>query len=89
MFLFLIGACRAIVEMLALCLIAQGFLYLLAGRKRGGNPVYQLFALITRGPRQLCARLLPCGASVSQVGIVCFLILAVLWVGLAGLRKFH
>ena len=59
MLLFLIGALRAIVEMLGLCCLAQGFLYLLTGQKRASNPIYQLFALITQAPRRLVAFLLP------------------------------
>lgn len=89
MFVFLVSALRAIVEMLGLCLIGQGMLYLLAGQKRQANPVYQLLALLTRAPRKLSARLLPCGSPDTLVGICCFLILAFLWIGLALLRKFH
>ena len=59
MLLFLIGALRAIVEMLGLCCLAQGFLYLLTGQKRASNPIYQLFALITQAPRRLVAFLPP------------------------------
>jgi hypothetical protein len=65
MLLFLIGALRAIVEMLGLCCLAQGFLYLLTGQKRASNPIYQLFALITQAPRRLVAFLLP-GASATM-----------------------
>mgnify|MGYP007125364095 FL=1 len=36
---FLISAARAIVEMLMLCLLAQGVLYLIAGSHRAKNPV--------------------------------------------------
>lgn len=56
---FAIGALRAIVEMLGLCLLGMGAMALLAGAGRQGNPVYRLFELITRAPRQLVARLLP------------------------------
>jgi hypothetical protein len=87
MTLFLIGALRAIVEMIGLCLLAQGGLYLLAGQKRAGNPIYQLFSLLTRPPRQLLARLLPAGASAVTVGIACFVLLFLLWIGLALIRK--
>lgn len=89
MFDFLLGALRAIVEMLGYCLLGQAFLYLLAGKKRQGNPIYQLLSLITRPPRKLCARLLPNGSSGMLVGMFSFAILVVLWLGLAWLRNFH
>lgn len=89
MLLFLLGALRAIVEMLGYCLLGQAVLYLLAGNKRAANPIYQLLSLITRPPRQLCARLLPAGTSSLRVASLCFAILVVLWIGLAWLRKFH
>ncbi|MBS1159347.1 MAG: hypothetical protein H6R15_1766 [Proteobacteria bacterium] len=89
MVFFLIGALRAIVEMLGLCLIGQAVLYLLSGQRRHANPVYQLLDLLTRAPRQLCARLLPANSSQILIAIGSFVILAFLWLGLAWLRKFH
>lgn len=88
MLLFTISALRAIVEMVGLCLIAQGMLYLLAGQKRASNPIYQLFSLLTRPPRQLLAWLLPAGVSPGVVGVLSLVLLVLLWVGLALLRKF-
>lgn len=84
--LFLISAARAVIEMLGLCLIGQGVLYVLAGRGRENNRIYQLFDLITRAPRQLVAVIMP-GVSGKAVGVACFAILLLLWVGLAFLRK--
>jgi hypothetical protein len=88
MSLFLISALRAIVEMLGLCLIGQGMLYLIAGRGRASNRVYQLFALITKAPRQIVASLVPRSASNVLVGILTFVIVLILWLGLAFVRKF-
>lgn len=85
---FLIGALRAVVEMLGLCLLGQGLLAVLAGRGRQGNPIYRLFDLITGGPRRLTAALLPGRPGEPWVGLCCFLLLFVAWVGLAILRKF-
>lgn len=87
MALFLIGALRAIVEMLGLCLLAQGILYLLAGEGRAGNPIYRFFSLLTRGPRRIVAKSLP-GRSATTVGSVCLVILFASWIGLALMRKF-
>ena len=88
MTLALISGLRAIVEMLGLCCLAQGFLYMLAGHKRASNPIYQLFALITQAPRRLVARLLPTGTGQITIGVICFAILLSLWAGLAIMRKF-
>lgn len=86
MTLFLISAARAVIEMLGLCLIGQGVLHILAGRRRESNRIYQFFDLVTRAPRQLVAVILP-GFSGKAVGIVCFVILLLIWIGLAFLRK--
>lgn len=86
--LFLIAALRAIIEMLGLCLLAQGFLHLLSGPRRQRNPIYQLFALITRPPRRLVALLLPADSPPWAVGLLCFGVLFALWIGLAVARKF-
>ena len=88
MLLFAIGALRAIVEMLGLCLIAQGVLYLVTGQERVANPIYQLFSVITAPPRKLLSRLLPGGTNATTIGIVCLALLFLLWAGLAILRKF-
>lgn len=85
---FLIAALRAIVEMLGLSLLALGFLHLISGSRREGNPIYQLFALITRLPLRLVAHLLPSGSPPWQVGVLCFMLLFTLWIGLALLRSF-
>jgi hypothetical protein len=86
--LFLIAALRAIIEMLGLCLLAQGVLHVVSGASRERNPIYQLFALITRPPRRLVARLLPAGSPPWAVGGLCFAVLFILWIGLAVARKF-
>ena len=85
---FLIGALRAIVEMLGLCLIGQAALYVLVGQSRQKNPIYQLFALITGGPRRFVGYFLPKTMSPPAVAATTFLVLLFLWLGLAFLRKF-
>lgn len=86
--MFLVGALRAIAEMLGLALLGQGVLYFLVGRGRDGNFVYRLLELITRPPRRLVARGLPGGTSAALVGLTTFLLIFCLWIGLAMLRKF-
>lgn len=84
---FLISALRAIVEMLGLCLIGQGVLYLLTGSRRQQNAIYRFFDLLTRPPRQFVALLLPRSVSGILVGLLSFALLFMLWIGLAWLRK--
>jgi hypothetical protein len=86
--LFLIAALRAIVEMLGLSLLALGFLHVISGARREHNPIYQLFALVTRLPLRLVGRLLPTGSPSWLVGALCFMVLFALWIGLAVLRSF-
>ena len=87
MLVFVLGALRAIVEMLGLCLLAQGVLYLLSGPRRQHNPIYALFALLTRGPRQLLRLVVGPRPGETALGLLCFVLLFVCWIGLALLRK--
>lgn len=86
--MFLISVLRAIIEMLGLCLLGQGILYVLAGQQREGNRIYQLFALITTPPRRIVAAILPRHTGPATIGMVTFVIVLILWLGLAFVRKF-
>jgi hypothetical protein len=85
--IFCISALRSIVEMLGLCLLGQAMLFLLAGKNRDKNPIYQFFALISRRPQQLTAHALPANTSGRLIGVACFLLLFMLWIALAWIRK--
>jgi hypothetical protein len=87
MLLFLIAATRAIIEMLGLCLIGMALMRILAGSRYATNPIYRLFELITRAPRNLLARLLPGKPGGLSVGVLCFVLLFALWIGLAAWRS--
>lgn len=87
MLTFTISALRALIELLGLALLAQGTLYILAGSQRHKNIIYQFFALLTRRPRQLAARLLPRNTKAVMPPLLLMLILFILWVSLAWLRK--
>lgn len=77
---------RAVVEMLGLCLIGQAVVGLLAGRRRRDNPIYALFALITLPPCQLIGALLRRQAESASVKALCFLLLLLIWLGIAFFR---
>lgn len=83
MLLFLISALRAIVEMLGLSLIGLALMAVFAGNRRDSNPIYRLFALITRAPRRLAGSLLPKRERPVLAGVLCFVLLFLLWIGLA------
>jgi hypothetical protein len=85
---FLISALRAIVEMLGLCLIGQGVLYLMAGQKRHENAVYTLLSLLTRPVRRSIALVFRRSPSSVLVVAITFLALFSVWIGLAIMRKF-
>lgn len=86
--LFLVGAFRAVIEMVGLCLLGQGVLHLIGGSDPGRNPVYRLFALLTAPPRQLVRAMLPSRLPDRAIPALTFLLLFFLWIGLALVRKF-
>ena len=81
-----IGLLRAIVEITGLFMLAQGALYLLAGRQRDSNPIYQLFFLLTRPAIKLLRRVTPNLIADRQLPVVAFFLLFWLWIALAYLR---
>lgn len=85
--IFCISALRSIIEMLGLLLLGQALLYLLAGKNREKNPIYHFFSIITRRPQQIASHLLPANTASGITGTVCFLLLFILWMALAWLRK--
>ena len=86
--LFFIAALRAVVEMLGLSLIGLGVMALFAGNGRQKNPIYQLFDLITRAPRRCVAALIPGQERQVLAACLCFVLLFMVWVGLAIWRVF-
>lgn len=85
--LHLIGALRAVLEMLGLCLVGQGILHVVAGAGRQRNPIYRLFAIVTAPPLHLLRRIMP---SFVPEWLICAMTLAsvlLAWIALAWLRK--
>ncbi len=87
MLLFTISVLRAVVEMLGLCLVGQGVLAVISGKKRASNPIYQLFCLITGFPRRVVAAFLPAQTSKIKISMFAALMLFVMWIILAIFRK--
>jgi hypothetical protein len=86
--LFLVGALRAVIELVGLCLLGQGVLYLMAGGSADRNPIYRFFSILTAPPRQLVRAIVPSFFPERSIPVLTFLLLFVLWIGLAWVRKF-
>lgn len=60
--LLLVVIAKALAELAAMFLLGRGLLYVLAGRKRGGNIFYQIFCIVTdpllRATRWLTPRMI-------------------------------
>lgn len=85
--MLLLSLIRGLVEVAGLFLLGQGVLHLLAGRRRLENPMYRLFALLTRPPLALFRFLLPRGIPDRHLPIISFFLLLGLWLFLAYLRQ--
>lgn len=87
--LLLLGIARALVEVALLTLLGQGLLALLAGARRQGNPVYQLFQIVTRPVLAVVRKLTPSLIIDKHLPVVTFFLLFWLWIGLAYLRRIY
>ena len=80
--LLLIVLFKALVEVAALSLLAQGILRVLAGRSYRQNPVYRLFQVIS-SPAIWLARVVTPGFIAQQyLGLIAFLLLFWMWLAL-------
>ena len=81
--LLVITMLRAVIEIAGWFMLAQGLLYVLAGRKRNDNFVYQLFSILTRPVFRLTRAVSPRLVRDEHIPFAAFLILLWLWVGLS------
>ena len=79
---------RALVEVAGCFMLGQGLLYVLAGRKRADNFVYQLFALLTRPVMRVTRAISPRFIRDDHIPIAAFLLLLWLWIGLAIAKRY-
>jgi len=80
--LLLIVILKALVEVAALSLLAQGMLRVLAGRSYQQNPVYRLFQVIA-SPAIILARVVtPRFIAQQYLGVVALLLLFWMWLAL-------
>lgn len=81
--LLVITMLRALVEIAGCFLLGQGLLYVLAGRKRNDNFVYQLFSILTRPVLKITRAITPRLVRDDHIPYAAFLLLLWIWIGLA------
>jgi hypothetical protein len=84
--LLAVSILKAISEILALSLIGQGILWLIAGRARDSNVVYKLFSAVTRPVMKLARLIMPRFVLDRHIWMVAVLLVFIVWV-LAGAHK--
>lgn len=84
---FIISALRAIVEVALLALLGQGLLALLAGARRGTNPIYRLFQIVTQPVLRAVRWIAPKVILDKHLPFVAFFVLFWLWVFLAYAKR--
>ena len=85
--LFLLSVVRVLVEVAGLALLGQGAVGLLAGSRREGNPIYQLFRLVTRPALAILRAITPSFVPDRQLSRLAFFVLFTLWILLAALKR--
>jgi hypothetical protein len=86
--LFILSVLRALVEVALLALLGQGAVALLAGARRLSNPIYQLFAIVTRPVIVAVRWMTPKAIIDKHVPFVAFFVLFWLWLFLAWAKRY-
>jgi hypothetical protein len=86
--LLILTMLRALVEIAGCFMLGQGLLFLLAGRKRQSNLVYQLFAMLTRPVMRVTRAITPRFVRDEHIPLAAFLLLLWLWIGLAIAKRY-
>ena len=79
---------RALVEVAGCAMLGQGLLYVVAGRKRSDNFVYQLFSILTRPVMRLTRAITPRFVRDDHIPIAAFMLLLWLWIGLQMAKRY-
>ncbi len=86
--LLVVTMMRAVVEIAGCFMLGQGLLYVLAGRKRDDNFVYQFFSLLTRPVMKLTRAITPRLVRDDHIPYAAFLLLLGVWIGLAIAKRY-
>jgi uncharacterized protein YggT (Ycf19 family) len=81
-----ISIAKALVEIAAMCIMAQMVVGLFSPSTREANPIYRLFAVITRPVNALVRRMMPRFVVSQHIPLASLFCLIVLWVCLVGLK---
>lgn len=73
---------KALVEVAAVGMLGQGVLYVLAGKRREQNIVYNLFKIITSPVMKATRLITPRIVLDRHIWLVCTLLLGMLWLAL-------
>ena len=84
--LLILSVVKAICEILALALVGQGILWLVAGKSRTDNFVYKMFASVTRPVMWLARAIMPRIVLDRHIWMVAVFIVVALWV-ISGQQK--
>ena len=86
MIMLLISIAKALVEIAAMCLVAQMLVGLFSPAHRESNPIYQLFAIVTRPVNSLVRLMMPRFVINEHITFASLFVLATLWFGLLMLK---
>jgi uncharacterized protein YggT (Ycf19 family) len=86
--LLILSILRALVEVAMLALLGQGAVALLAGARRHTNPIYQLFAVVTKPVIRIARIVTPRAVIDKHVPFVAFFLLFWLWIFLAWAKQY-
>lgn len=71
---------KALTEVAGVAFLGQGVLWVIAGAKRGDNLVYKIFKTLTSPVTQVTRFITPRVVLDQHIGLVAFLLLALIWV---------
>src|SRR5688572_9586162 len=86
--LLLLSILRALVEVTAFIMLGQAILFVLAGKARHQNFVYQMFGIVTKPAIKLTRFITPRFVRDDHIPIAAFLLLVWLWFGLAVAKRY-
>lgn len=80
--LFIVSVLKALVEIAAMTLLAQGLIGFLSGKTKQDNFVYRLFEVVTAPIYKFVRAITPRFVADRHIGLACFFILFWMWVAL-------
>jgi len=80
--LFIVSVLKALVEVAALALLAQGVIGFLSGKAKDNNFVYRLFQVVTGPIYKAVRKITPKFIAEQHIGLVSFFVLFWIWIAL-------